>query len=170
MTDLKNLPKQLNEQKLYEMAKIIRKYQNHKTSIAASKLDENLTFLTRKNYVTWGVAYLKDGKKAPGISNALCKALDRVKSECIQPLTPSESEKRRTYNGKYTKKNAVPPVAKLDIVKKPLTAKVSYGVKIGDIIKCFPSYDETSGFLKGLLYAGQKNGKMVSFEGLEEVK
>ena len=170
MTDLKNLPKQLNEQKLYEMAKTIRKYQNHKTSIAASKLDENLTFSTRKNYVTWGVAYLKDGTKVKGISGALCRALDKVKSECIQPLTPSESEKRRVHNKKYTRKNNIPPVAKLDIIKKPLIAKLSYGVRIEDSIKCMPSYDEAVGFLKGIKYMGNTNSTLVSFEGLEEVK
>ena len=167
---IKNLPKQLNEQKLYEMAVTIRKYQNHKTSIAASKLDENLTLATRKNYVTWDVTYLKDGKKVPGISGALCEALDKVKSECIQPLTPSESERRRTYNKKFTRKDNIPPVAKLDIVKKPLIAKLSYGVRIEDSIKCMPSYDEAVGFLKGIKYMGDTNSTLVSFEGLEEVK
>lgn len=170
MTDLKDLPKQLNEQKLYEMAVAIRKYQNHKISIAASKLDENLTLATRRNYVTWGVTYLKDGKKVPGMSGALCKALDRVKSECVQPLTPSESEKRRVYGKKYVRKNNIPPVAKLDVIKKPLTAKLTYGIKLEDSIKCMPSYDEAVGFLKGIKYMGSKIGTLVSFEGLEEVK
>ena len=131
---------------------------------------KDLTLATRVNYVNGGVIYLKEGRKTCGITSSLCKALDRVVSECVQPLTPSKQDRRRVYDKKFTRKDNTPPVAKLDIIKKPLTAKLSYGVKIGDIIKCFPSYDETSGFLKGLLYAGQKNGKMVSFESVEEVK
>ena len=170
MTDLKNLPQQLEEQKIYEMAVAIRKYQDFKTDIAASKLSSDLTLSTRKNYVNGGVIYLKEGRKTSAITTSLCKALDKVVSECVQPLRPSKEDARRVYDRKYTRKNVTPPVAKLDIVKKPLIAKLTYGVKMGDVIKCFPSYDETSGFLKGLLYAGQKNGVMVSFEGLEEVK
>ena len=169
MTNLKDLPKQLNEQRLHEMAVAIRKYQDYKIGIAASKLSSNLTLSTRKNYVAGGITYLKEGRKAYGISNALCRALDQVVSECVQPLRPSKEDARRVYTKKFTKRDVTPPIANLDIIKRPLTTKLTYGIKLEDSIKCMPSYDEAVGFLKGIKYMGSA-GTLVSFESLEEVK
>ena len=169
MTQLQDLTKDLKEKKIYDMAVTIRKYQDYKVEVAMSKMDQELSAATRKNYFIGGVAYIKEGKRVSGMPVSLCRAIDNVLKECVQPLRPSNSEKRKVYNRKYVRKNTIPPVARLDIVKKPIIAKLSYGVKLEDNIKCFPSYDEANGFLKGLKFMGNTAGKMVSFEGLEEV-
>ena len=168
--DFRNLPEAVLEKKAYDVALVIRKYQDFKIDIAMDKLDPALAKGTRKNYIRAGVTYIKTGKKAPCLPKAICNALDKVMAQCVQPLTPSESDKKRAYKRNYTKKDNLPPVARMEIIKKPLSVKVSYGVKIEDSVKCFNTYDESLGFLKGLRFMGNKLAKMVSFEALEEVK
>ena len=170
MTDLRNLPKMLDEKKVLDIATTIRKYQDYKLGIIVDKLDSDLSTATKKNYVSGGVSYIKTGKKYNSVPSSLYKALDKVIAECVQPLRPSKDEKKRAYKKDYCKKDNIPPITKLEIIKKKLTAKVNYGIKIEDSIRCFPSYDEASGFLKGLKFMGNNKGTMVSFEGLEEVK
>lgn len=170
MTTLKDLPQELKEKKAYDIATIIRKYQDYKTNVAAEKLDNTLTIATRKNYVMGGVTYIKTGKKMPCVPSSIYEAIDKVIKECVQPLRPSEADKKRSYKRNYCKKEVTPPVARMDIVKKQLTAKVTYGIKLEDSVKCLDSYDEAIGFLKGMRYMGNKTAKMVSFEALEEVK
>lgn len=170
MTNLKDLPQELKDKKAYDIATVIRKYQDFKTSIAAEKLDNSLSKGTRANYVMGGVSYIKTGKKHPCVPSSIYDAIDKVLKECVQPLRPSETDKKRSYKRNYCRKEVTPPVARLDIVKKQLTAKVTYGIKIEDSVKCVDSYDRAVGFLEGLRYMGNKNAKMVSFEALEEVK
>ena len=170
MTDLANLTEELRNKRMENVAVAIRKYQDYKPSIAISKLDNSLSESTRRNYYTFGVTYIKTGKKHNAIPVSLYDAIDKVMKECVQPLRPSLEEKKREYKKSYTKKNATPPIARLDIVKKQLTAKLSYGVRVEDSVKCFNSYDESVGFLKGIRFMGNKTAKMVSFEALEEVE
>ena len=169
-TDLSNLTEELKKKRMENVALAIRKYQNYKSSIAVTKLDNSLTESTRKNYLTFGLAYIKTGKKHKVVPSSLYDALDKVLNECVQPLTPSKEDKKREYKRDYSKKDVAPPVARLDIVKKPLTARVSYGVRIEDSVKCIDSYDRAVGFLEGLRYMGNKNAKMVSFEALEDME
>ena len=170
MTTLKDLPQELKDKKAYDIATIIRKYQDFKTSIAAEKLDNSLSEGTRKNYVMGGVSYIKTGKKHPCVPSSIYDAIDKVIKECVQPLRPAEEDKKREYKRDYKKKNASPPVARLEILKKPVTVKVTYGIRIEDSVKCIDSYDRAVGFLEGLRYMGNKNAKMVSFEALEDVE
>ena len=170
MTTLRDLPQELKDRKAYDIATIIRKYQDYKTGVAANKLDSSLTLSTRKNYVMGGVSYIKTGKKLPCVPSSIYEAIDKVLKECVQPLRPSEQDKKRSYKRNYFKKEVTPPVARLDIVKKPLTAKVSYGIRLEDSVKCLDSYDEAVGFLKGMRYMGNKTAKIVSFEAMEEVQ
>ena len=170
MTDFRNLPQALKDKKAYDIALIIRKYQDFKTSVAVEKLDSSLSKGTRANYVMGGVSYIKTGKKHPCVPSSIYAAIDKVVKECVQPLRPSETDKKREYKRDFKKKDITPPVARLDIVKKPVTTKITYGVRIEDSVKCIDSYDRAVGFLEGLRYMGNKNAKMVSFEALEEVK
>ena len=169
-TDFRNLPQALKDKKAYDIALVIRKYQDFKTSIAAEKLDSSLSKGTRTNYVMGGVSSIKTGKKHPCVPSSVYSALDKVIKDCVQPLRPAEEDKKRVYKRDYKKKDVTPPVARLDIVKRPLTAKVTYGIRIEDSVKCVDSYDEAVGFLKGMRYLGNKSAKLVSFEALEEVK
>ena len=169
MTSLKDLPHELKDKRAYDIALAIRKFQDYKVDVAANKLDDSLTLSTRKNYVLGGVTYIKTGKKLASVPSSIYDALDKVLKNCVQPLTPSSADKKRSYKRNYCKKEVTPPVARLDIVKKPLTAKVTYGIRLEDSVKCLDSYDEAIGFLKGMRYLGNKSAKLVSFEALEEV-
>lgn len=168
MVNLENLKEELNEKRMYNVALTIRKYQDYRISLTAEKLDNSFSLATKKNYISAGISYIKTGKKLRCVPVSLYRALDKVLSECVQPLRPSLEEKRKEYKRNYTKKENIPPVARMDIVKKPTSVRVDYGVKLEDSIKCFTSYDEATGFLKGLRYMGNVLGKLVSFEGLKE--
>lgn len=170
MTNLKDLQKAMDEKRVYNIAIAIRKYQDFKANVAIAKMDDTLSEATKRNYFTGGVSYIKTGKKLKSVPSSIFDALDKVMSECVQPLRPSEADKKRAYKRDFCKKENIPPVARLDIVKRPLAAKVSYGVKLEDSITCVNSYDEAVGFIKGLKFMGNSKGTMVSFEGLEEVK
>ena len=168
MVELENLKKAVDEKKMYDIALVIRKYQDYKIGITAGKLSDTFSIATKKNYISAGISYIKTGKKLRCVPVSLYKALDKVLGECVQPLRPSLEERRKEYKRNYTKKENIPPVARMDIVKKPIIAKVNYRVRLEDSIKCFPSYDEATGFLKGLKYMGNTLGRLVSFEGLKE--
>lgn len=104
MTTLKDLPQELRDKKAYDIATIIRKYQDYKTSVAAQKLDSTLTLGTRKNYVMGGVSYIKTGKKMPCVPSYIYEAIDKVIKECVQPLRPSENDKKRSYKRNFIRK------------------------------------------------------------------
>ena len=74
------------------------------------------------------------------------------------------ADKKRVFSKDYTVKENIPPVAKLEIIKKPLTAKVIYGIRFDDTIKIFDSEEEAKGFNKGIEFAGKESGKIVTVE------
>ena len=168
MVELSNLQKEMDQKKMYDVATVIRKYQDYKVSIAVEKLSNTLSLATKKNYLSAGTSYIKTGKKQNCIPTGLYRALDKVLEECVQPLRPSNEEKRREWKRDFTKKDNIPPVARMKAVKNPITVKIKYGVKVEDSVRLLTSYDEAAGFLKGLKYMGNTLGKLVSFEDLKE--
>ena len=74
------------------------------------------------------------------------------------------SEKKQPYRKNYTKKDNIPPIVAMDIIKKPLTNNFEYVIRIGNDIKILENADIAKGFLEGLKFCGNNNGKLVSVE------
>ena len=164
-TDLHTLPTAFKENTNMRIAAWIVKYQNYKTKSAIQYAPEGYTENSLANYMVAGQAYIKS-KKRNRVYNWMYPYLDKLIQQHIQPLTPSEAEKRRVYTFKkdYTTKENIPPVAKLEIMQKPLTAKFEYGIRFDDYIKLFDSEEEAKGFNKGIEFSKGTPGKLVTVE------
>ena len=55
---------ELKVKRFNDIAETIIKYQNYKTGIAVSKMDNSLGKSTRLNYLMYGIRYLKTGYKS----------------------------------------------------------------------------------------------------------
>ena len=143
---------ELKIKRFNDIAETIIKYQNYKTDIAVSKMDNSLGKSTRLNYLMYGIRYLKTGYKSCIVPSSLYKALDNCVEKHIQPLRPSADEAKRIYNRDYTRKENKPPVARLKMVQKPVTEKFTYGIKIGDKIALQKSEAEAKAFLNGVKF------------------
>lgn len=166
MTTLENLKEGLKAKNLMDIAIAIVKYQKFKTPIAISKMPNNIKEATKVNYFTLGCRYLKNREKSKYVPSTLYNCIDELLSKHLQPLTPSIEEQKRTYNRNYTTKKAVPPVAKLDEIKRPITSNnIEYGVKMSNTdIKIFKNRDLAIGFARGLTYCGKENIKVITME------
>lgn len=151
-TTLDNLDEGLKKKKFMDMATFIVKYQKFKTSVAVEKMkDIDIANTTKSSYFSLGCSYLKTKERKRTMPPILYKCIDEVVNKCIQPLTPSIEEERKIKKQNYTKKEALPPVAKLDIVKQPIsTNNIEYGVKSGNTIMLMPNREYALGFLAGL--------------------
>lgn len=94
------------------------------------------------------------------------EALDKVMEQHIQPLRPNLAEKKKTYKRDYTKKEITPPVARNEVLNKPLTAKIEYGVRINDNIVLQKTEEEARAFLRGINFLNPNNpiAKIVTVE------
>ena len=162
-TTLKNLPTVFKESGCTRIAKWIIKYQNFCINAAINNAPEGYSKSTLRNYMTYGLQYLKHGKKIK-LYNWLYPYLDEVIKQHLQPLTPSIGERKRERTNDYTAKDNTPPVAKLACVTKPLTAKIQYGLRFDDTIKIFKSEEEATWFNKGVEFVKGEAGKIVTVE------
>lgn len=156
-TTMKEALDEIKLKRFENVAETIIKYQNYKTDIAISKMDNSLGKSTRINYLMYGIRYLKTGYKSCIVPSSIYKALDKCIEKHIQPLRPSESEKKRVHKRDYTKKNNNPPVSRLKMVQKPVTEKFTYGVKVNDNIVLQKSEIEAKAFLKGIRFLNNNN-------------
>lgn len=168
MGNLSTLKSDLNEKKWRQIAEDIIKYQDFKFKVAIDKMRGSLSDVTKKNYITSGRYYLKNGKTYDGLSAtpSLYRFIDIVKSEHLQPLIPSEQDRARITKPRkkdYTKKNAELSISKMDIIKTPTCAKFEYGVRFGDIIYLMKNEEFAKVFAKGVIATGN-NARIVSVE------
>ena len=136
-------------------AEIIVKYQKFTTNKVLEKFEEqNLLYkkATAISYINYGIAYIMYGTKHYAVPKKIYNAIDECIAKHIQPLTPSENDKRRINNNKYQKKDAVLPVQKLPEVKTELTEKFEYGVRIENRIILFSTENGMSEFVKNVKF------------------
>lgn len=154
---------------LRDFAINIVKYQNFKTKNALSKFEYKLNETTAANYFGAGVIYVKTKKKNKQVCKKLYNYIDKAIENCVQPLRPSEEDKRRIFKNTYTKKDIVIPAqqAVLELTKnQSITERFEYGVRIGDTVKVFSTSNDAKLFLDGIVFAGQK-AKIVSITPME---
>lgn len=136
-------------------AEIIVKYQKFTTNKVLEKVKEqNLLYkkATAINYINYGIAYILYGTKHYAVPKKIYNAIDECIANHIQPLTPNEKDKRRTYTKQYQKKDAVLPVQKLPEVKAKLTEKFEYGVRIENRIILFSTENGMNEFVKNIKF------------------
>lgn len=136
-------------------AEIIVKYQKFTTNKVLEKFEEqNLLYskATAISYINYGIAYIMYGTKHYAVPKKIYNAIDECLAKHIQPLTPSEKDKRRTHIKQYQKKDAVLPVQKLPEVKAKLTEKFEYGVRIENRIILFSTENGMNEFVKNIKF------------------
>lgn len=169
---LETLKDDLKEKAIRDFAYNIVKYQKFITKIAVEKFEHTYSKTTACNYFDAGLKYLRTGSTFNANYNKhLYTYIDEAVANHVQPLTPSKDEERQIKKGYYTRKDNNPPIAKISIVKKPLTAKINYGVQINDNIVLCKTEDEARAFLRGMRFLSRKDeiGKVVTLE-IGEVK
>lgn len=151
-TTLNNLTEKVRENRLRNLAKNIIKYQNFSTNAVIRKIDNaGYSERTLRFYIDKGIAYLKNGT-AYGKLGKMSNYLDDGIKECIQPLTPSEQDKRRSVVGKDKAVKTEPPVVKvLENINKKKTAFI---VKFNNNALLYEGKDEAEAFKQGLYFAG----------------
>ena len=161
-TTLKNLPILFKENSNMKIAYWIIKYQKFSMKAAIKNAPDGYSISTLNNYMTYGLQYINKGRRIK-MYEWLYPHLDKALKQHLQPLTPSAAEERKKFKD-YTAKDSTPPIAKLACVTKPITSKFEYGIRFGNRIELFNSEDEAKGFNRGLEYAGEAAGKLISVE------
>lgn len=150
----------------------IVKYQKFKTKSFVEKVKDrysDYSEATLRNYFDSGVTYINTNVKRKMCSNKFYGYIDDALSQCIQPLTPSEQDRRRVFKNTYTKKNVTLPVQEVvnNLMKNKMTERFEYGVRYNDMIKVFGTNEtEAKIFLAGIEFMGGK-GRLVSITDLE---
>ena len=164
---LETLKNDLKEKAIRDFAYNIVKYQKFNTKIAVSKFEHSYSKITACNYFDAGLKYLRTGNTFKANYNKhLYTYIDEAVAKHIQPLIPSMKEERQLKKGYYARKENNPPITKLAVVNKPLTAKINYGVQINDNIVLCKTEDEARAFLRGMRFLSRKDelGKVVTLE------
>jgi hypothetical protein len=163
----------LQENILKEKAKEVVQYQNFRTAVALEKMQ----YMKDRQTFNMAVGYVKYGTRHPNIiSKAFKAALDECIKNHVQPLTPKQDEVRqkRGCGGQnlkkhYQKKDAVVPIATLEVVNEKLTETFEYGVMQGNNIRIFNSEEEARQFRDNLVFFSAKEIKLVEVK-YNEVK
>lgn len=137
-------------------AEIIVKYQKFNTNKVLEKFEEqNILYkkATAISYINYGIAYIMYGTKHYAVvPKKIYNAIDECIAKHIQPLTPSEKDRRQINNNKYQRKDAVLPVQKLPEIKTELTEKFEYGVRIENRIILFSTENGMNEFVKNIKF------------------
>ena len=164
-TTLENLEQDLKKKNFMDLAMNIVKYQKFKTNIALKKFNVNFKDNTKSNYFGLGIMYLKNKERRKSIPTTLYNCIDECLEKHVQALTPSVEEERGKIRRNYTRKSAIPPIAKLEIINKPVsTNNIEYGVKIGDMITLMPNREYARGFLAGIKSLKEVEAKVITVE------
>lgn len=151
----------LKTKNLKRIAEVIVKYQKFKTDKIMEQIIKiksvSLGCSTLANYINYGVAYLRYGKKHQCLPTKLYDYLDEYTNNHLQPLTPTLVDKRGFSRHKYTKKEVISPIEKIAVVNAPVTEKFTYGIKIGDKIALQKSEAEAKAFLNGAKFVDNAN-------------
>lgn len=163
---LEQIPEALRQKKhdtQYNVALWIFKYQKFNINAAMQHAPEGYSAQTLKMYRDKGLHFLRTGT-VKGNYKGLCSNLDQLIKNHTQPLTPSFKDAKRVFKKDYTRKDNPPPVAKLEIVNKPLISKCQYGIQTETTIRLCPSEDYAMGFLDALKESGDEISKIVTVE------
>lgn len=165
ITTLENLPQAVTENKFTELAKWIIKYQYFRMKVALKYAPAGYKESTLITYVSVAQRYFNQGIKLP-YYDCFYTELDKQTAKCLQPLTPSENDRKKVYNRKEKSylKAVQPPIAKLDIVNQPVCANIKYGIQFDDTVLLFDKEDFARYFNKGIEHAGGEAGKVVTVE------
>lgn len=164
---LETLKDDLQQKAIKDFAYNIVKYQKFITKIAVDKFEHAYSKTTACNYFDAGLKYLRTGNTFNANYNKnLYIYIDDAVANHVQPLTPSKNEERQVRKSYYTRKENNPPITKIEVVKKPLTAKINYGVQINDNIVVCKTEDEARAFLRGMRFLSRKDevGRVVTLE------
>lgn len=164
MGNLITLKEDFRAKRFYDIAETIIKHQKFQNKYIIEKLNfAGLKDTMLVKYVSFTLKYLKTGEKSKAIHRMYYDKIDEVITKHIQPLIPKENQKRRENLSFYHKKEAILPVQKV-VTEKKQTVLIDYGVKIGDSICLCKDEKEAKGFLKGVLFCGKENVKIVTLE------
>lgn len=148
-------------EKVRKKALNIVKYQNFKSTFALQKSEVPIG----RAVFDAGVAYIKNGTITSPLSKVLKAAIDQLRAECVQPLTPPESE-RRHFRQPYATREAHPPV--VDVVPKQVASRFEYGVRIGNTVRILESENDARLFIQGVQFTGAQ-AHLVEVE-MHEIK
>lgn len=146
------LPQVIKENQLKKIAYDIVKYQKFRPSIAVSKMNASYTNGTKLNYFKAGVAYIENKTKSQTTATGLYDYIDEAIRTHIQPLTPTQAEKRVIYN--YKKKKEVKtesPVAKVLREIRNAEPKI-YAVKVNDKYIAQNTLNDAKAFANGIKF------------------
>lgn len=169
---LAELRQGIANKKMQDFAYNIVKYQKFKTSTAIKNINYDCSEKTKMLYFNAGVKYIKTKEREKYVPPTIYEYIDEALDKHIQPLTPSLQDERRVYAKKlvkkFTKKDDIPPVAKLDIIQKiqsKTDSNCEYGVKLSDTeIKICKNRDYAIGFAEGLKYLGKTDVKVITIK------
>ena len=164
ITTLENLTETVKENTFNELAKWIIQYSKFKIKSAMKFAPTGYSLSTLDLYRRLSERYFNENKKERYYDN-LYTALE-TQSKKYQPLTPSAMDRKMIYarKDKSYLKAVQPPIAKLDIINKPLCAKIKYGIQFDDTVLLFDKEDFARYFNKGIEHAGGESGKIVTVE------
>lgn len=164
-TALENLPLAIRENRLRNLAINIVKYQNFKTSAIVNKIDSaGYTKASLEALICYCIVYIQTGRKNNRVASSVYKYIDDAIKQCIQPLTPSEQDRRWNRKKSNKKKEIVTPVQKVlqHINDKAIEdKKYQIAVQVDDNIKLQDDLKHAKGFLDGLRFCGKVNAKIV---------
>ena len=171
-TTLENLPLAIRENRLKNLAINIVKYQNFKTSAFINKIDSaGYTKASLASLICYCIIYIQTGRKSNRVVSSVYKYIDDAIKQCIQPLTPSERDRRWNKKKPNKKKEIVTPVQKVlqHINDKAIEdKKYQIAVQVDDSIKLQDDLKHAEGFLNGLRFCGKVNVKIVKVR-IEEI-
>lgn len=148
------------------MAEDTVKYQFFKTDVAISKFRiQDKSYTTLKNYFSIGLNYIKTNeRKYPYVAKAYYDALENAVKRCVQPLIPKKNEERRTIERtKIAQKKEVKLPINDVITATSTTAKVDFGIKVGNVIYLEENEAMQKVFLRGVQAMGGQ-GQLVTVE------
>lgn len=159
---LENLTEKVRENRLRNLAINVIKYQNFSTNAIIRKIDNaGLSEATLRFYLDKGISYIKNGTIYKAMNN-FNKYIDEGVEKHIQPLTPKDSEKRRTIATE--RKSCI----NSQIVKDILRQNNQYAVQVDNNIKLQPNLECAKAFADGLSFMGKTDAKIIKIE-IEEV-
>ena len=143
------LPQVIKENQLKKIAYDIVKYQKFRPSIAILKMNTSYTNGTKMNYFKAGVTYIDKKIKNSTVTSGLYDYIDEAIRVHTQPLTPTQAEKRVTYN--YKKKEAEHPVVKAINEIKNTEPRIC-AVKVNDKYIAQNTLNDAKAFANGIKF------------------
>lgn len=138
-------------QPLELLLKQIYKYQKFKSSVILQKINRmSFSESSVQRYINATKQYLATGEPNGNIGVRFYEILDNLKATHEAILTPSESERGRTYAPRQRKNSNCFPIP-TRVVEPPKFTEIlpdQYGVKIQNIIKLFANKEACDAYIE----------------------